>query len=117
MSLPLIADLQPRGDGTFILKPRVIELADEDTWISPKDAARILGLRPRAVYDLCTRDEPFLVTRHPLARKIMVSLKSVLAFRRATVSETFWQPAGRVARDTILAASRATLAELAAPAS
>lgn len=87
----------------------VTRIADEDTWISPKDAARILGLGRQAVYDLCGPNEPFLVTRQPLPRKILVSLKSVHTFRWATVCESFWQPAGLKARNTLLAANRATL--------
>lgn len=116
MSLPLIADLTPRGDGTFILKPRVIETADCDTWISPKDAARLLGIAKRTVYDLISSESPYLVARHPAERKIILSLRSVQALRRATVSESFWGPAGLKERNTLVAANRAALAELAAPA-
>jgi hypothetical protein len=116
LSLPIIADLAPRGDGTFILKPRVIELADEDTWISPKDAARVVGVSLTEVYGLLDAAEPFLVSRRPARWKILVSLKSALAFRRATVKEDFWEAAGRTARDTLLASNRAALMELAAPA-
>jgi hypothetical protein len=116
MSLPLIADLTPRGDGTFTLRPRVIELADEDTWVAPKDAARVIGVSLTELYSLLDAAEPFLVSRRPARWKILVSLKSALAFRRATVNEDFWEPAGLKARNSLLAANRAALAELAAPA-
>ena len=113
VQLPLLADLQSRGDGTFILRPRVVD-ADLDTWLSPKDAAKILGLAKRGVYELVSEAAPYLVARHPASRKIVISLKSVQALKAATVSETFWTK-DATARNTLLAANRAALAALAAP--
>lgn len=114
IQLPCLADLLPRGDGTFILRPRVADF-DLDTWISPKDAARIIGVGRQGVYQLCTEEAPYLVARHPALRKIQISLKSVQALRRATMSETFWTSDVK-ARNTLLAANRAALAALASPA-
>jgi hypothetical protein len=113
IQLPILADLQSRGDGTFILRPRVVE-SDMDTWISPKEAARILGVAKRGVYDLVASEAPYLVARHPAARKIVISLKSVEALRRATVSAAFWTT-DTSARNAVLAKNRAALAALAAP--
>jgi hypothetical protein len=114
IQLPILADLQSRGDGTFILKPRIVELMDADTWIRPKDAARLLGIGRQGVYDLCAAEAPYLVARHPALRKILISLKSVQTLRRATISDTFWTSDVR-ARNTMLVANRAALAALASP--
>lgn len=107
-----MADLLPRGDGTFILKPRVVE-SDLDTWLSPKDASKIIGTGRQGVYDLCASESPYLVARHPAKRKLLISLKSCQALRRATVSEDFWT-SDVTARNTLLATNRAALAALAA---
>jgi len=108
IQLPILADLQSRGDGTFILRPRLVD-SDLDTWITPRDAAKLLGLGRQGVYDLCAAEAPYLVARHPALRKILISLKSVQALRRATVNDAFWT-SDVTARNTILAQNRAALA-------
>ena len=113
IQLPIMADFLPRGDGSFILRPRLVE-SDLDTWISPKDAAKILGVSSRTIYDLVTVDAPYLVARHPASRKIVVSLKSTEGLKRATVSENFWT-SDIAARNALLAKNRAALAALASP--
>jgi hypothetical protein len=107
----MLADLMPRGDGTFILKPRVSG-ADCDTWLTVLDASRALGVSRTALYGLIDGAVPYLVTRRPSPRKILVSLKSMQAFKRATANPNFWACAP--ARDTLLAQNRAALAALAA---
>jgi hypothetical protein len=90
--------------------------SDCDTWITPGDAAKILGVAKRSIYDLVSEDAPYLVARHPAERKILISLKSCQALRRATVSESFWT-SDLAARNKLLAHNRAALAALAAPLS
>ena len=106
-----MADLQSRGDGTFILRPRVAE-SDLDTWIPAKEAAKFIGVGRQEIYELLDPAEPFLVSRRPAKRKILVSLRSAREFRRATAHADFWEDAGRTIRNTHLAATRAALAVL-----
>ena len=88
--LPLLADLISRGDGTFILRPRLPD-SDLDTWITVKDAARILGdIDRRTIYLWLGR---FLVYIRPLPRKPKVSLKSVRLLKRAMQDPDFWENA------------------------
>lgn len=83
----MMAELVPRGDGTFVLKPRVAE-QDTETWITPRQAGEILGqLTTKSVYKLLG---DYLVYRRPLRRKILVSLRSVLALKQATSDADFW---------------------------
>jgi len=114
IQLPILADLLPRGDGTFILKPRVPS-SDLDAWLRPKEVAKMLGVSLTEVYGLLDASEPFLVSRRPARFKILVSLKSVRLFRAATSDPAFWTDAGKTLRNNLLAASRAAQAALASP--
>ena len=88
LAIPLLAELVERGDGTFILKPRVAD-QELDSWITVSEAARILGnVRPRNLYQFLGR---YLVYRRPLPRRVVVSLKSALALRQATQDADFWE--------------------------
>ena len=90
ITLPILAQLTARGDGTYVIRPTVFE-SDTDTWITPVQTARILGLNKMAVYKLCDITAPFLATKRPLPRRILVSLKSVTLFREATKDLNFWE--------------------------
>ena len=85
--LPLLADLIGRGDGTFILKPRLPE-GDFDTWITVGEAAKILGGLDRRTIHYWLGE--YLVYCRPMPRKFKVSLKSVLALKQATQDAEFW---------------------------
>ena len=86
--LPLLADLIGRGDGTFILKPRLPD-QDLDTWISVGEAARILGdIDRRTIHHWLGE---YLVYCRPMPRKPKVSLKSTLFLRQATLDADFWE--------------------------
>ena len=86
--VPLLGELIPRGDGTFIWRPRWFD-SDLDTWITVGEAAKIVGpVKPRVVYKFLWE---FLVYRRPLPRKVVVSLKSALAFKQATQDADFWE--------------------------
>ena len=85
--IPLLADLIGRGDGTFILKPRLPD-GDLDTWITVGDAAKILGNLDRRTIHYWLGE--YLVYYRPMPRKFKVSLKSVLALKKATQDTEFW---------------------------
>jgi hypothetical protein len=87
---PILAELMPRGDGTYILKPRAVPLG-LDTWITPKRAAEIIGIEWRSVYRLLSPTRPMLVYKRPLKAKFLISLKSVMAFIEATNDPDFWE--------------------------
>jgi hypothetical protein len=84
-----MADVTPRSDGTFVLKPHVPD-STCDTWIDVQDAAKLIGVGTEEIYNLVKPKEPYLVSRRPLERKIVISLKSVLEYRRVTVNPSFW---------------------------
>lgn len=87
--LPILAELTARGDGTYVLKPQTVPSCI-DTWISPKKAAKIIGIEGRSIYKLLDPSNPFLVCKRPLKAKCLVSLRSVLAFMKATSDPDFW---------------------------
>ena len=109
--LPVLADLMPRGDGSYILRPR-LPGPEMDTWLTPKQVASHLGVSKRAVYDLLDETEPLLASRRPLPRKILVSLASVREFARLTADPAFWSDPKL--RQGLVSASRQRIAELSA---
>ena len=85
--VPVLGEFIPRGDGSFIWRPRYWD-SDLDTWITVSEAARIVGpINARVLYEYLGE---FLVYRRPLPRKVLVSLKSALAFKTATQDVEFW---------------------------
>jgi len=108
--IPCLADLIHRGDGTWLLKP-TLPTGDSDAWITPQQAARLLGISKGKVYVIL---EDFLVYRRPLPRRIIISLLSVKALRKASLDREFWTNktaqdrlkfAVRKAMDTLVASS------------
>lgn len=77
LSLPIMADLIPRGDGSYILRPRAP--AQLGQWIDPMSAAKILGVSRSSVYRLCYEGK--LVSRH-IRRRLQVRVDSLLAYAR-----------------------------------
>ena len=85
--VPLLAEMVSRGDGTYVLKPRPPG-PDLDSWITIAQAAEIMeNIHPRTLYRLLGE---YLVYRRPLPRKVLVSLKSALALKKATLDPEFW---------------------------
>jgi hypothetical protein len=85
--VPLLAELVGRGDGTYVLKPRAPS-PELDSWISIQEAAAIIeNIHPRSLYRLLGE---YLAYRRLLPRKVQVSLRSVLAFKKATLDPEFW---------------------------
>lgn len=105
----VLADVTPRPDGTFVLRPQVPDTAC-DTWIEVKEAAKLIGVCLENCYDLVK--DGYLVSRHPLDRKILISLKSVRTFYQATVNPAFWTAPDL--RKSHIAAVRAAQAALCA---
>lgn len=85
--VPVLAELISRGDGSFVLRPRV-PAQDLDTWLTIQEAGEVIGsINAKSVYPLLGE---YLVYRKPLRRKILVSLKSALALKQATQDTEFW---------------------------
>ena len=109
--LPLLGELIPRGDGTFILRPKVTE-ADLDTWLTIRQAGEILGhIKTKTIYSLLGE---YLVFRRPLRHKTLISLRSALALKQATQDAEFWE--NRELRQRIKDQVRAEMGKLAASA-
>lgn len=85
--LPVIAELVPRGDGSFVLKP-VIPDSGMDTWLPVSKVSVMLGIGKTSTYDLI--ENGFLVSKRPLKCKILVSLQSVEAYKAAVSDSEFW---------------------------
>jgi hypothetical protein len=109
--LPLLGELIPRGDGTFILRPKITE-ADLDTWLTIRQAGEILGhVKTKTIYSLLGE---YLVFRRPLRHKTLISLRSVLALKQATQDAEFWD--NRILRQRIKDQVRANMEKLATEA-
>jgi hypothetical protein len=89
LSFSILADLTPRGDGTYILKPRPVD-SDLDTWLSVRDAGRMMAnMSPQTVRALV--ESGHLISRRPSKRKTQISLKSIRAHMEKTGSDpAFW---------------------------
>jgi len=86
--VPLLAELVGRGDGTYVLKPHAPG-PDLDSWITIAQAAEIMeNVHPRCLYRFLGE---YLVYRRPLPRKVLVSLESILALKKATLDPEFWE--------------------------
>jgi hypothetical protein len=111
---PILADLVPRGDGSFVMRPKLSDAA-LDTWVTPKQAAVIIGIGKRSVYDLLDETEPMLVSRRPLSRRVVISLKSIQEFKRATSEPGFWSASTPEPRRQLIERVRASIAALCNP--
>ena len=84
--LPVLAELTPRGDGSFILKPKVPDDAGH-SWLPVADSARFLEVRRSAIYPWLGQ---LLVYRRPLIAKYLIRLDSLQRLRNATLDPEFW---------------------------
>jgi hypothetical protein len=107
--LPILAELTPCQDGTYILRPRVSD-ANIDSWIAPKRAAKLIGIRGRSIYRLVDPACPFLVCKRPLRGRCLISLRSIQNFVAATSVPDFWDD--RLQQQTLQAAVRQELESL-----
>ena len=87
--LPIMVELLPRGDGTYLLKPKPME-ADMEAWVSARRASEIIGLKRRSVYRLLDPARPLLVHKRPAKKRTLVSLRSIQAYLQATSDPDFW---------------------------
>lgn len=81
---PEFADYTPRGDGSWIVRPKVI---DADGWVTVAQAARLLNWCPDKVYSYLG---DLLVYYRPLPTRIAVKLSSVRTLHAATLDPDFW---------------------------
>ena len=84
--LPLLGEFRPLGDGTYHYRP-IPPGPDGDTWLSCKDAAKILHWPIQSVYDYLG---DLLIAARPLKRKRLVSLRSVVKLQEALRELDFW---------------------------
>ena len=74
ITLPGLMDLLPRGDGTYVLKPRVDPIG-AGAWVSVREAARLIGVHRQTVYRLL--DAGQLDARRVSAHTTKISLASI----------------------------------------
>jgi len=72
--LPLIGDMLPRGDGTYVLRPRIPDQHGE-VWVTIRDAARLMGVHVMTVYRLI--DAGHLQVRRVSPHKTTISVRSL----------------------------------------
>lgn len=83
----------PKGKSASIPLPALAGCEGVDVWITPAQAGKILGVALNGIYKLVDQERPFLITKRPLPRKILISLRSVRAFSEATRDAEFWRSA------------------------
>lgn len=87
-TIPILADLLLRADGSYQLKPIVeANWRGADTWIKPKEAARILHVSKSDVHRWLG---VYLVFRRATPHRIELSLESVMELQRACNDPEFW---------------------------
>jgi hypothetical protein len=84
--LPLLSKIIPLGDGSFVLRPELVE-QNEEQWIGLQAAGRVLNVSTRTVNRWLG---VYLVSRRPGKSKHLVNLASALRLRRATSDPRFW---------------------------
>lgn len=90
MTLPILADLIRHENGTYLLRPRVMD-TDLDSWLTVKKAGQIIGIGSRSIYRLIDAENPFLVHKRPLKGFCLISLRSIQAYIKATNDPEFWE--------------------------
>jgi len=85
-TLPIMADFRRQADGSYTVRP-VIPDGQGDTWVTVKEAGRLLDIRPQCVYPLLG---DFLVYKCPLKARRLVSLQSILKYNEAVRNPAFW---------------------------
>lgn len=86
-----LAEVIPRGDGSFVLRPEPTALSGV-TWISTTKARAILGNMPYTTFwQMLPVCGDVIVTRRKSPRRIDVSLQSLQEFqRRIQEDPEFW---------------------------
>lgn len=86
--VPMMAQLLPRGDGTFTLKPRLPD-AHGESWIPTREAKRISGQSDSTLYRWS--EAGLIQARRPTATKWEFELRSLLAHMEAIKDPEFWE--------------------------
>lgn len=91
VTVPVLAEVISMGDGSVVLKPKTARItASGDTWLTPREAGKILGICSRLVYRYCDQMKPLLACRRPARAKLLVSMKTVNQLYQATLNPDFW---------------------------
>jgi len=97
IKLPLLSELLPRGDGTYVLRPISPDPIDLESWLDVGQAARMLQVERHRIYAWC--EEGLLVHRRPAPRRLIITLRSVLRLRSATAADPdLWAKPSALAR-------------------
>ena len=90
-SIVCLASVQPRGDGSFVLRPEPTAL-NGVTWISTNKARAILGNMPSATfYRVLEGCEDIIAQRRKSPHRIEVSLQGINEFQRMIADDPeFW---------------------------
>lgn len=87
LELPILAQLMPRGDGSYILRPKLPDSSGE-TWMTARAAARILQVSPKTIYRLA--DAGHIRSRKPSPHLIQIELASLNDYKRRIEEPDFW---------------------------
>jgi len=87
LTLPILADLMPRGDGSYVLRPRLP--AAGETWLTTRQAAAILGVSIASIYRLA--DEGRIRHRRTRPGKREYDLGSVTQFAAQAEDPEYWR--------------------------
>jgi hypothetical protein len=93
----ILTEFIPRGDGSFILRPKPVS-ADLETWVGTKIAATLLGIKPGSIYNLLDPYEPYLVFRRPVKGVYLISLESIQEYKTLSSNPHFWSDENRAER-------------------
>lgn len=111
VSLPILADVINRADGSVVLKPKSARVTGTgDTWLTPVEACKVLGLSQRMIYRYCNPINPYLVCRRPARSKMLISMKTVECLYQATLDPDFWSD--RLQQNEVREFARNVLREL-----
>lgn len=86
--LPVLSELFPRGDGSYILRPAVVPDPEGDTWLTLPQAAKLLDVSARIIKRKLLGT--FLVYCRPSPKVVKVLLQSAQRLRQATLDPDFW---------------------------
>lgn len=94
LSLPMMMEFIPRGDGSFIAKPKPVASSGE-TWVSVKKAREIIGggISRSSVELLGVKG--MIVTRRPTPQRVEMLLSSIEAYKEQIRDSEFWEAQGK----------------------
>lgn len=88
IQVPVMAQLQPRGDGSFTLRPRLPD-AHGETWIKTTEAVRVSGQSDSTLYRWA--EVGLVKIRRPTPTKWEWELGSLTRHLEAIKDPEFWE--------------------------